>query len=113
MEKQKDIETILDFTIVTNFGSDPLLTLKDDNFMYVYFGAMTKLLISVACWLRIPMKDKVIDGTKENKPEIFFWVLHTSYAQDLEGLGPEDGVVIDTFKNTLKFSESIEYPYRA
>ena len=111
IEKKAGIESILNFTIVTNFRSDPLLTLKDGHFMYVYFGAMTKLLISVACWLRIPMKDKVIDRTEENKPEIFFWVLHRSYAQDLEGLG-EDGVEIDKFKKTLTFSESIEYPSR-
>jgi hypothetical protein len=57
------------------------------------------------------MTDKVIDRTEENKPEIFFWVLHRSYAQDLEGLG-EDGVDIEKFKKTLKFSESIEYPSR-
>ena len=112
IEKKQYIETILDFTIVTNFRSDPLLTLKDKHFMYVYFGAMTNLLISVACWLRIPMLNKQIDMDKEKKPEIFFWVLHTSYAQDLEALGPKDGVDLHAFKDTLEFSQSIEYPSR-
>jgi hypothetical protein len=110
-ERKKAIEKILDFTIVTDFNADHLLTLPDakSNFMYVYFGAMTKLLISVACWLRIPMIGKKIDMSTEKKPEIFFWVLHRSYAQDLEGLGEGD-IAIDEFKATLKFSQSIEYP---
>jgi hypothetical protein len=75
----------LHVTVVTDFDKDHLLTVKANGAYFVYFGAMTKGYVHVACWLRIPLKYETID--EEVHPKIFFWVLHTSYAQELEALG--------------------------
>jgi hypothetical protein len=58
--------------------------------------------------LRIPIgNDKQIDQTKH--PNIFFWVLHGSYAQELDALGSIEGVDMEKMKTLLTFPESIEY----
>jgi len=72
------------YTVVTDFENDHLLRVFHDDKCFVYFGAMTKNLIHVACWLLIPMHDGEIDI--HAKPKIVFWVLHASYAQELEAL---------------------------
>jgi hypothetical protein len=94
--------------VVTDFDKDHLLTVKTGSFIFVYFGAMNKQLIFVACWLRIPVgNNKQIDETK--RPSIFFWVLHGSYAQELDALGSIEGVDMENMKTLLTFPESIEY----
>ena len=74
----------LDFTLVTDFAKDHLLTVPLQDAFFVYFGAMTKNLVHVACWLRLQKTNSKVDYAKP--PKIFFWVLHTSYAQELEEL---------------------------
>ena len=86
--------------------------------MFVYFGAMTAELIHVACWLRVPRiqstdtltgNPKVVVDTL-NRPKIFFWVLHTSYAQELEALGEaNEGVNMEAIKQHLDLTKDIEY----
>ncbi len=103
--KTEALAKLFRYTIVTDFDNDHLLTVVDQGKYFVYFGAMTAALIHVACWLLIPMPDGHIDLTPESKPKIVFWVLHTSYAQELEALsdleitpnanGAEEHVVLD------------------
>jgi hypothetical protein len=45
---------------------------------------MTSQLVHVACWLRLQISGLKIDYTAA--PKIFFWVLHESYAQEIEAL---------------------------
>ena len=105
------IAVVLNFTVVTDFERDHLLTVKGKktNVIFVYFGAMNEQLIYVACWLRITRKaDKEIE--KNHKPNMFFWVLHMSYAQELQALGGStDGIVMEPLKNCIELTESIEY----
>ena len=105
------IAAALNFTVVTDFKRDHLLTVKGKktNVIFVYFGAMNEQLIYVACWLRIERQaDKQID--KDHKPNIFFWVLHMSYAQELQALGDTtEGIVMEKLKNCIELTESIEY----
>ena len=101
------IETELHLTMVTDFERDHLLTVNQQNALFVYFGAMTKALIHVACWLRIPKAAGKFDGNA--LPQMFFWVLHTSYAQELEALGDlKKGLTMDSVKQFLDLSEGIE-----
>ena len=108
------IAEALNFTVVTDFQTDHLLTVKHKakNVIFVYFGAMNKELIHVACWLRIERNaDNKID--ENHKPNIFFWVLHMSYAQELQALGSSaEGVVMADLKQCLTLTESIEYHER-
>ena len=103
------IAKLLEVTVVTDFEKDMLLTVEDDTACFVYFGAMTKSLVHVAFWLRIPIQEKIID--ENAKPNIFFWVLHTSYAQELEALGDATGQGLDLneCKQCLELKDSIEY----
>ena len=91
-QKVPDIARILKLIVVTDFKTDHLLTVKQENACFVYFGAITQEeLIHVACWLRIPTtQENVIDTSKQ--AQILFWVLHTSYAQELEALGELEGL---------------------
>ena len=100
-QKVPDIARILKLIVVTDFKTDHLLTVKQENACFVYFGAITQEeLIHVACWLRIPMtKEKVIDTTPP--PQILFWVLHTSYAQELEALGELEGLKPEEIRQSL------------
>jgi hypothetical protein len=100
-DKVPAIATSLKLTVVTDFKTDHLLTMKHENACSVYFGAMTQEeLIHVACWLRIPMTEgKVIDTAKH--PQILFWVLHMSYAQELEALGELEGVLEAEIRDSL------------
>ena len=103
--KTEALAKLFNYTIVTDFENDHLLTVAYQGKYFVYFGAMTATLIHVACWLLIPRRDGHIDLTSESKPKIVFWVLHTSYAQELEALsdlemtpnanGGEDHPVLD------------------
>jgi hypothetical protein len=44
-----------------------------------------------------------------NSPKIFFWVLHTSYAQELEALGEaNEGLNVITVKKHLDLTDGIE-----
>ena len=108
------IAKALNFTVVTDFQTDHLLTVKhkDPKVIFVYFGAMNKELIHVACWLRIERNaDNKID--ENHNPNIFFWVLHMSYAQELQALGSSaEGVVMADLKKCLTLTESIEYHER-
>jgi len=108
-ENVVDIANLLEVTVVTDFEKDTLLTVEDDTACFVYFGAMTKSLVHVAFWLRIPIHDAAIDEIA--KPNIFFWVLHTSYAQELEALGDATGQGLDVHecKQCLELKDSIEY----
>ena len=102
------IAACLNLTVVTNFQTDHLLTVRQKDAWFVYFGAMTAELIHVACWLRVPLTN---DGhTDESKPpKIFFWVLHTSYAQELEELGDlKDGLDMVETKKYLDLTTGIE-----
>ena len=80
-----NIASQFNLTVVTDVVNDHLLTVKQDDAYFVYFGAMTENLIHVACWLRIAKTGGKNDFAKS--PKLFFWVLHTSYAQELEALG--------------------------
>lgn len=102
-EKVSAIATLLKLIVVTDFKTDHLLTVQQANACFVYFGAITEHeLIHVACWLKIPMKEKEIDIA--TTPQIFFWVLHMSYAQELEALGDlEEGINVEQAKELLGF----------
>ncbi len=104
-----EIVRLLNVTLVTDLQHDHLLTSKTDSYYYVYFGAMSKTMIHVACWLRIPRdKEKQIDTSQ--KPKLFFWTLHQSYAQELETLGDMYGQIDAVeIKKILDFSHGIEY----
>jgi hypothetical protein len=100
-------------TLVTDIDHDHLLTVQDKDALFVYFGAMTAKLIHVACWLRIPKVDKKIDESKN--PKIFFWVLHTAYAQELEALGDFEDTGKDNSaykKIDLEFEQGIDFVER-
>jgi hypothetical protein len=99
-DKVPAIAASLKLTVVTDFETDHLLTVKRESTCFVYFGAMTQEeLIHVACWLRIPMTEgKVIDTVH---PQILFWVLHMSYAQELEALGELEGLSEEDIKISL------------
>ena len=99
----------LHVTVVTDFDKDHLLTVKANGAYFVYFGAMTKGYVHVACWLRIPLKHGTIDETCN--PKIFFWVLHISYTQELEALGEisKPGIDMKAVLRLLDVSEGIEY----
>ena len=71
------------FTLVTDIEKDHLLTVRLNDGYFVYFGAMTTQLVHVACWLRLQISTKIDYSTP---PKIFFWVLHESYAQEIEAL---------------------------
>ena len=112
------IAACLNLTVVTNFQTDHLLTVRQKEAWFVYFGAMTAELIHVACWLRVPRMQStdgltgrpkvVVDNL--NSPKIFFWVLHTSYAQELEALGEaNEGVNMEAIKQHLDLTKDIEY----
>ena len=99
----------LHLTMVTDLRTDHLLTVKEENEWFVYFGAMTKTLIHVACWLQIPL-DEHIQCVVSESPKIFFWVLHTSYAQELEALGDvKTGLTMAAVRKVLDLTEGIEY----
>ena len=103
------IAECLNLTVVTNFQTDHLLTVRQKDAWFVYFGAMTTELIHVACWLRVPLNT---DGSVNESinPKIFFWVLHTSYAQELEALGEaNEGVNMEAIKQRLDLTKDIEY----
>ena len=102
-EKVPAIATLLKLIVVTDFKTDHLLTVQQGNAWFVYFGAITQHeLIHVACWLKIPMKTKEIDTA--TTPQIFFWVLHMSYAQELEALGDlEEGMDVGQANKLLRF----------
>ena len=103
-----EIASSLDFTVVTNFDTDHLLTVQQNDACFVYFGAMTDKLIHVACWLRIPLANKTI--VHGDSPKIFFWVLHTSYAQELEALGDLTGEMdVTELRKLLDLSDGIDY----
>ena len=106
------IARVLKFTVVTDFGKDHLLTVTQDDakFTFVYFGAMNEELTYVACWLRIPLGlDKKPKTVEEQRPNIFFWVVHSQYTQALEGLGEAEGVHLHELENFVNFKESINY----
>jgi hypothetical protein len=108
-ERVPPIATLLDITVVTDFKNDHLLTVKTHSAYFVYFGAMTKHFVHVACWLRIPLKHGAIDNI--DKPKIFFWVLHISYAQELEALGDytKPGINMRQVRELLDVSNGINY----
>jgi len=98
----------LHLTMVTDLRTDHLLTVKEETEWFVYFGAMTKTLIHVACWLQIPL-DEHRQCVVSESPKIFFWVLHTSYAQELEALGDlKKGLTMTEVHNVLDLAEGIE-----
>ena len=99
-QKVPDIARILKLIVVTDFETDHLLTVQHENACSVYFGAITEEeLIHVACWLRIPMKQTTLIDTPH--PKILFWVLHTSYAQELEALGELEGLKPEEIRESL------------
>ena len=109
-DRVPSIAQSLNLTLVTDFARDHLLTVKRDDAYFVYFGAMTKDYIHVACWLRVPLKHNTIDNAEA--PKIFFWVLHTSYAQELEALGDlvgEGKIDMINLRRLLDLSEGIDY----
>ncbi len=83
-QKLPKLEAYFGFTLVTDIENDHLLTVRVNDGYFVYFGAMTSQLVHVACWLRLQISEPNIDYTKA--PKIFFWVLHESYAQEIEAL---------------------------
>jgi hypothetical protein len=106
------IADVMKFTVVTDFGKDHLLTVTQDDakFTFVYFGAMNEELTYVACWLRIPLGlDKKPKTVEEQRPNIFFWVVHSQYTQALEGLGEAEGVHLHELEKIVNFKESINY----
>lgn len=106
--KVNEIAKSLNLIPVTNVAKDHLLTVRQKDAWFVYFGAMTAELIHVACWLRVPLKT---DGSVNEliNPKIFFWVLHTSYAQELEALGDlKTGLDMTTVKQHLILTTGIE-----
>jgi hypothetical protein len=92
-EKVELLANEFKYTVVTDFAKDHLLRVFHQDKCFVYFGAMTENLIHVACWLLIPMHDGKID--KQAKPHIVFWVLHASYAQELEALSELELITTD------------------
>ena len=104
------IAKVMSFTVVTQFLTDHLLTVKKtgSQFIFVYFGAMTKDSTYVACWLRIQLgTDRQI--IKDQKPYIFFWALHSSYTQELEGLGDSEGIDFAALEELVHYKDSINY----
>lgn len=99
-DKVPAIAKHLKLIVVTDFETDHLLTVRHENACSVYFGAITEEeLIHVACWLRIPMKQTTLIDTPH--PKILFWVLHTSYAQELEALGDLEGLNPEEIRKSL------------
>ena len=105
--KIHDIADCLKVSVVTDIDNDHLLTVRHNNACFVYFAAMTAEFNHVACWLRVPLLSDGKINANAN-PQIFFWVLHRSYAQELEALGDlKSGVDMEKLKRVLDLT-SIE-----
>jgi len=112
IELVPQIAPVLNFTVVTDFEKDHLLTITQDNkqFTFVYFGAMNEELTYVACWLRIPLgPGKKPKSVEEQKPNLFFWVMHSQYTQALDALGEAHGVRLHDLETHVNFNASINY----
>ena len=112
----KHIEKIakaLKLTTVTEEGDNILfIPTKSRDHFFVYFGAMTESMVHIACWMVVP-KDALGKAADDDahKPRICFWMLNTSYAQQMAAL--EDGggqKNIDDLEEVLDLSEGLEYP---
>ena len=108
----KGIADALQLTPVTEEGDHILFipTKSRDNF-FVYFGAMTKSMVHIACWMVVPTEalGEAADAGA-HKPRICFWMLNTSYAQQMAALendGEEKN--IDKLEQVLDLSEGLEY----
>ena len=82
---------------------------KDHVFMY--FGAMTASMVHVACWIVVPKgaweAATSAAAVKVPNPRICFWLLNTSYAQQLAGLGV--AINIDALEKVLDLTQGLEY----
>jgi len=95
--------------VVTDLTSDRLLTIKVDNsskHIFVYFGALTKAWIHVACWLRLDVDN---DKITNERAKLFFWMMEQSYAQPAEALASVAGRAVGDLGTLLDLTEGIEY----
>jgi len=90
------------------------LTTKTGN-VWMYFGAMTASMVHIACWMVVPKAaleaQTALNTMVAPNPKICFWLLNTSYAQQLAGL-ENNGTKKDmeTLEQSLDLSEGLEYP---
>ena len=110
----KGIAQALKLTSVTE-ESDHILFIptKTREHFFVYFGAMTESMVHIACWMVVPAAALGPVGDTAPKPRICFWMLNTSYAQQMSALeseGDKDKLDIDELEKVLDLSEGLEYP---
>ena len=111
-EHMPAIAAALQLTPVTEEIDHPLFiqtTSKDHVFMY--FGAMTASMVHIACWI-VVSKDALeayalAASVEAPKPKICFWLLNTSYAQQLAGL--ETPMSIEDLEKVLDLTQGLEY----
>ncbi len=106
----KGIEEALNLTTVTE-ATDHILfiaTKPRDDF-FVYFGAMSESMVHIACWMIVPKTALGAPADGTHRPKICFWMLNTSYAQQMADLesGERD---IAELERVLDLSEGLEYP---
>jgi hypothetical protein len=108
-EKVPLIAADLQLRVVTDLEHDRLLTIKVDNLskhIFVYFGALNKDWIHVACWLRLDVDN---DKITKQKPKLFFWMMEQSYAQPAEALASVAGRAVNRLDTLLDLTDGIEY----
>jgi hypothetical protein len=68
-------------------------------------------MVHVACWIVVPKAALEVAGSaaavKAPNPKICFWLLNTSYAQQLAGLGVL--IDVDTLERVLDLTQGLEY----
>jgi hypothetical protein len=106
----KGIEEALHLKTVTEADDNILfIATKARDHFFVYFGAMSDSMVHIACWMVVPKTALGAPADRAHRPKICFWMLNTSYAQQMADLetGDKD---IEELENVLDLSEGLEYP---
>jgi hypothetical protein len=92
-------------------SSDEILFIatKARDHFFVYFGAMSESMVHIACWMVVPKTARGAPADRTHRPKICFWMLNTSYAQQMADLesGQKDS---EELEQVLDLSEGLEYP---
>ena len=106
----KGIEEALHLKTVTEATDNILfIATKARDHFFVYFGAMSDTMVHIACWMVVPKTALGAPADGMHRPKICFWMLNTSYAQQMADLetGEKD---IAELERVLDLSEGLEYP---
>ena len=82
---EKHIDKIIKVLNLTLIPQKDFLIVESNTDYFVYFGAMTKTWVYVACWMVVSKKD-IEDDNADAKPKLLFWFLNTYYVQQLQSL---------------------------